>query len=184
MHVGQQMTVEDIAAQEGVSEQIVQRSIDCMKEYRFRHSNDMVALRVNEVVLSQLDGVASVFKKGLGAKKYVPIGGGEFKRVDDTAMQLKTVETLKSLHEVAQPKAPLVQNNTQFNNNVTHPAYQSGMSFEAKLRLARQRRGMSSDEDVVIDSAADVDEPQSVEDELADIGVDLNGDDEDGDEEE
>ena len=175
LYVGKQMTIEDIAGQENVSVPIVQRSIDTMKEYRYRHSNEMVALRVNEVVIEKLDSVGEVFDRGLNAKKMVPIGGGRHKAMPDVAMQLKTVETIKSLQEVAQPKAPLVQNNTQFNNNnVGNPGFQPGMSFESRLRLVREKRGLKNEDEEVILDAAEVNDDQSVEDELSDIGVDID----------
>jgi len=174
------MTIEDIAGQENVSPLVVQKSIDCMKEYRYRHSNEMVALRVNEIVIGKMAGVGEVFDRGLNAKKMVPIGGGRHKSMPDIAMQLKTVDTIKSLQEVAQPKVPLVQNNTQFNNNMNTPGYQPGMSFESRLRAIREKRGLKSEEDEVILDAAEVDDDQSAEEELSDIGIDLN--DEEGDE--
>jgi hypothetical protein len=175
------MTIEDISGQEGVAQSIVQQSIDRCKEYRYRCSNEMVALRVNEVVIEKLDGVGEVFDRGLTAKKFVPAGGGKFRNVPDIAMQLKTIETIKSLQEVAQPKAPLVQNNTQFNNNLNAPGYQPGMSFESRLRSIREKRGLKNEDEEVIVDAIDADTDQSVEDELADIGVDLEEGEEEGD---
>ena len=143
----------------------------------------MVHLKVNEKVLEALDGVGKVFRTGLSAKKHLPIGGGKFKAVDDVALQLKTVETIKSLHEVTQPKAPLVQNNTQFNSNFSNQnASHPGTSFESRLRKIREQRGLSNDEGVRVGYAEDPSEDQSVEDELSDIGIDLEDDDtEEGD---
>lgn len=183
MFAGKNMTIEDIAARENVSVQRVQESIDCVKEYSFRHSNDMVALRVNELFIQKIDRVAKVFDRGLMAKKRVPAGKGKYVTVADVGMQLKTVETIKSMQEIAQPKAPLVQNNTQFNNNLNPSGYQPGMSFEARLRQVRERRGLKNEEEAVILDAAEVDGESTLEEELEGIGVDLDDGDEESDEE-
>lgn len=157
-------------------------SIDVCREYRYQNSNENVALAINEQVLSLIPQVGQVFADGLGAVKYLPQRNGRFKKVDDHAIRLKTIETMKSLQEVAQPKAPLVQNNTQFNNNVQGggAAFAPGMSFEARLRKMREAKGLSNDDSIagVSENAADADQDQSVEDELSDIGVDLDDDEE------
>lgn len=175
MHIGLSMTVEEIANQEDCNPVIVQRSIDCCKEYRYRCSNEMVALRVNEVVLGQLAGVGTVFGQGLKAKKLVPAGHGEYKSVADIAMRLKTVETMKSLQEISQPRAPVIQNNAQFNNNFPGGGSSApGMSFEARLRIARERRGMVNDEAANVIDAEEADIDQTLDEEMEDMGIDLN----------
>jgi hypothetical protein len=181
MHTGKGLTIDDIAEQENVSPVTVQDSIDIMREYRFRNSNDNVALAINETVLSHITGISRTFKRGLAAIKYIPGGvtrGGKTKyvKVDDTAMQLKTVASIRGLQEIAQPKAPLIQNNTQFNNNPGGPGmgFAPGMSFESRLRKIREQRGLTNDEETGVESAADADVDQTLQDELADQGIEID----------
>ena len=182
LHVGKGLEIEDIAEREGVAPAKIQDSIDVCKEYRFQNSNESVALAINEQVLKLIPEIGEVFAGGLTAVKHLPQRNGRYKKVEDHAIRLKTVETIKSLQEVAQPKAPLVQNNTQFNNNTGGggPMYAPGMSFEARLRKLREQRGLSNGDSIVgaSENAADADEDQSVADELNDIGVDLEDDEE------
>lgn len=188
--VGKGMPVEEVAKIEGVLPITVQNSIDLMKEWRHRNSNENVALKVNELFISHLDGVSKVFKTGLGAKKQIQIGRTKagitkFKDVPDVAMQLKTVETIKSLQELAQPKVPLVQTNQQFNTNVGggngNGEYHSGMSFESRIRMLREKRGMKNEEELEELEEADILGETSVEDELSDIGINLDEGDEESD---
>ena len=173
MFAGKNMTIEDIAEREHVTVLRVQESIDRMKEYSFRHSNEVVALRVNELFIQKIEKMGKVFDRGLMAKKSIRVGRDKFKDVPDVAMQLKAVETIKSMQEIAQPKAPLVQNNTQFNNNLNSPGYQPGMSFESRLRIAREKRGMKNEEADEIIDAVEVDDGPTLEEEFEGIGVDL-----------
>jgi hypothetical protein len=47
------------------------------------------------------------------------------------------------------------------------------MSFESRLRSIREKRGLKNEDEEVIVDAIDADTDQSVEEELSDIGVDL-----------
>ena len=162
--------------------EFIQRSLDIVREYRYRFSNEQVALAINERVIETMPRIGEVFSEGLAAKKFLPTRNGRYKEVPDVAMRLKTVETIKSLQDVAQPRGPLIQNNTQFNqNNVNAPGYQPGMSFEARLRAVRERRGLKNEEDVVILDAAEVDDDQTLSEEMEGLGIDMDEEEEDED---
>ena len=178
------LTVEEIAVRENVKADKIQDSIDRCREYRNRFTNEMVALKVNEVTLKALEGIPGVFKRGMEAKKEIFAGNtkdgkAKFKVVPDVAMQLKTVETLGKMHDMAQPRVPLVQNNTQFNNTVGGNQHlRGGTSFESRLRQIRAARGMTNHEETIIENAAEADEDQTLAEELAEqVGIDIDEDD-------
>lgn len=140
---------EEIAIAEGVAPETVERSLILMRAYRYRNSNDVVQLRLNETVLAQMPAVGRTLTAGLKAKKIIPLGMGKSKTVPDHAIQLKTVETIKGLHELAQPKVPLVQNNTQLNfpgQGQSGGQVAAGLSFESRVRMLRERRGLTNGE--------------------------------------
>jgi len=176
LHVAKGLTIEEIADRESVGVARVQDSIDRCKEYRYRFSNENVALRVNEIVIGQMESINTVFSEGLKAKKYLPLPKGRYKTVPDHQSRLDTVKTIKSLQEVAQPKVPLVQNNTQFNNNTGGMGFAPGMSFESRLRLVRQKKGLSNLEDEVIEDAELADTDQTLDEELEEQGISLEDD--------
>lgn len=175
-------SIEEIAARNNTSVAVIQESINEIERYHLRYSNQAIAIEVNRQVLESLPKVATVWDGGLKAKKIVPVGGGKTRTVDDHATRLKTAESIKSFAELAQPKGPGFQLNQQFNNGGSqNPSYQAGMSFESRLRAIRERRGLTNGEDQEQIIDAEVDEEQSLEDELADQGIDLADADEDGD---
>lgn len=139
---------EEIAMAEGVAPETVERSLTLMRAYRYRNSNDVVQLRLNETVLAQMPAVGRTLTAGLKAKKIIPLGMGKSKTVPDHAIQLKTVETIKGLHELAQPKVPLVQQNTQMNfgGQPSPGQVAAGLSFESRVRMLRERRGLTNGE--------------------------------------
>lgn len=164
------MSAEDIAARTNTTVAAVEKSIAAVEEYQAAQSNEMVDLAVNAVVLDAIPKVAKVFTGGMEAKKLDQAGN----KVPDHMIRLKTVETMKNFAELARPRVPGVQVNTQVNN---HPGDGSGgpggSSFEARLRRIREQKGLDNGEGVDYEDAEVVNEEQSVEDELADIGLDI-----------
>lgn len=138
----------------------------------------MVVMKANEAVLESMNKVPKVFARGLEAKKRDKTG----RQVHDVATQLRTVDTMRSFAEMGQPRAPVVQQNQQFNYNGGRAGFAPGMSFESRLRTIRERRGLSNgdEEDTVLEGEV-VDEVQSLEEELEGIGIDLDDADEDSD---
>jgi hypothetical protein len=143
-------------------------------EYSLLHSAEMAVIQANSMVIDSMSGVKKVIDRGLLAKKRDRDG----KLVHDISLQLKTVETLRGFAEMGQPKTPAFQLNQQFNSGGTQqPAIQGGGSFEARLRLIREQKGLENGDMVDARDAEYVDDEQTVEDELSDIGVDIDEDD-------
>lgn len=166
---------EEIGARTGCGVKAVNNSISVVEEYRELTSNDMVDMKIGEVVMKAMDDVPAVFRRGLTAKRVVRHPGtGRAKTEHDVGMQLKTVETIKSFQELARPRTPGVMLNQQFNNGASpdHPQG-SGMSFESRLRAIREKRGMLNEENVIEVTAEEADSEMSLEEELAEQDIDI-----------
>lgn len=169
---------DNIAVQQGRSVVQVNESMMRMEAYRASVSNEEVDMKVNEVILRHIEGVGKVIGGAMKAKTTRTVVVKDKLRKfsePDHATQLKAVDTFKNLMEATRPKTPLVTNtnNTQINNGRPVDGNGRPMSFEERLRFAKKARG---DEDTGI-IEAEYEEPQSVEDELSDIGIDIEDDD-------
>lgn len=158
---------------------VVQESLNYVEEYKLYNSNDLVDIKINEVILDSIGETGRVFKRGMRAKRR----DGKGRLVDDHATQLKAVDTMKNFAELARPKVPAVQVNTQFNNagGGGQPGVPQAGSFESWLRNRRAEQGLDNGEDYIEGEGA-LNKVQSAEDELADIGLDIE-DEEEGEEE-
>lgn len=173
--VGSGKSIDQVALEDNVSPDAVQYSLDRVNMWKARHSNEMVALKINEATMNQMGGVEQAFATGLKAKKIERLGGGKTRMVEDVGMQMKTVDTMRGLLELTQPRAPLIQNNTQVNRyGAGAPgSYTSGMSFESRIREARERRGLKNEDEEMIEAEYQ-DTEKDLSEELGDIGIDLN----------
>ena len=171
-----------IALEQGCKVQEVHASVQRVIAYQAEVSNEAVDMKVNEVVLRSLDRAGRVLESAMDAKnvKRVVVGNKVKKYAEpDHATRLKAVETMKNLMESSRPKTPLISNtnNTQINN--TRPTDSDGrpLSFEERIRRLREKNG----EPETIE--AEVVEPGTVQDELNEIGIDVEADDGDSEEE-
>ena len=179
LHVAQGLSIEEISGMEKASVLAVSQSLQNVAEYKYSYSADMLDLKMTEVAMSQMEGVSEVFKNGLKAEKilFVDKETGDTKTAPDTAMQLKTVEAIRSFAETAKPKAPAVQLNQQFNNGqMGGPGGGPGMSFEAILRKKREQAGLKNEQDM---ETIDAEMEEEEDDEFADFGGDIDDEDED-----
>jgi hypothetical protein len=158
----------------------VQESLATVDEYRSYVSSDVVEMKVNEIALDLLEDSRDVLRGALKADKVIHVfKNGKVKKEADHLMRLKAHDRVRLLLETTRPKVPGIQLNQQINNNQNgdHVA-PDGMSFEARLRRIREKRGLKDEADI-IEMEVDDNEEQSVEDELGDIGIDLDEGDED-----
>jgi len=151
-----------------------------------------VDLAVNDMLIGSVGDVGKALKAALSAtvKHAVPNGrkkNGEtrYKTVTrpDHETRLTAISRFETLTGASRPKASgvAVNVNTQV-NNPTNPGYViPGGSFEQRVRALKAARGEEVEEGVV---DAEELEAQSVQDELRDIGIDLDEEDDDGDDEE
>lgn len=162
-----------------------------MEEYMASVSNEEVDFAINQVVLQQITGVGKVIQKAMGAERRIERKVGKKKngedkyrvvKLPDHDTRLKAVETLKTFADLTRPKGGgiTLNANTQVNNGMASSSGEviRGRSFEDIVR--RKRHADKPEEDDIID--AEEGEVQSVEDELADIGIDLEDEDDEGDE--
>lgn len=181
---GQGMSVTDIAAREGgTNPEIVQASIDYIKEYQFRNQIGILNAKTVQVAMERLDDTSVAIKGALKAKKVVHVDRetGKVTQVEDHAMRLKAVAENRALIETMQPRTPGVMVNQQFNTAVAG-GYGSGggMSFESVLRRKRELKGLANEQDVET-----VDAELSHEEQIAKEFEDFGGDEDDeGDEDE
>lgn len=179
------MSTAEIATRTGVSPQIAQASIDRVKEYRGFYSNDLLQSRLIEVAMDQLGNVGKVWNRGMKATKR---DNKSQRMVADVLVQLKTVDSVRSFVETVQPKGPGIQLNQQFNNGGGGNGHGTGtgMSFEARLREQRAKRGLTNTEGVTDRTTDDASDGQTLEEELEGIGVDLDDaeDEDEGDDDE
>lgn len=146
-------------------------------------SNDEVDMAINQLVLKSIDATGRVFSDAMKAKIVVHTrskGGRNYKTdTPDHATRLRAVDSIKGLMEVVRPKGPgiAIQNNNQFGGSgaVAPVDGARGMSFEDRIRRRRQQRAEDGNAE-----EAEVLEVQSVEEELSEIGIDLeDGEDDD-----
>lgn len=176
---------EEIAIKTGGSLVQVQASLERYELARMEASNDEVDMAINDLVLKSLDATGKVFSDAMKAKVvvYTRSKGGRNYKTDspDHATRLRAVDSIKGLMEVVRPKGPgiAIQNNNQFGGGGAAAPVDGarGMSFEDRIRRRRQQR---AEEGTV--EEAEVLEVQSVEEELSEIGIDIeDGEDDDDD---
>lgn len=165
---------------------------DSLERYdlaRAEASNEEVDMAINQVILKNVERMGEVIGDAMKAKVVDRVSIGTTKKGliryrktfrPDHAMQLKAVETAKSLMESVRPKGPgiAIQNNNQFGGGTPSPGFEGGrtISFEDRIRRRKQRH--IEEGDIV---EAEMSEEKSVADELNDIGIDIEEDDDDDD---
>lgn len=190
-------SLDEIAAQTNCSVIQVSESFARMEEYMASVSNEEVDFAINQVVLQQITGVGKVIQKAMGAERRREVKIGKKKNGDDKFRvikiadhdtRLKAVETLKTFADLTRPKGGgiTLNANTQVNNGMGASTGDviRGRSFEDIVRKKRLADNPDEEGEIVLD--AEEGEIQSVEDELSDIGIDLDDEDdedEEGDEE-
>jgi hypothetical protein len=105
-------------------------------------------------------------------------------RVIDHHTRIKTLDSFKSLLEAVRPKGVGVQVNTQINNPANQPAaVPRGFDFESRLRMIRKEKGLTDDEGMIDGEFDEVDDQESLANEMAEIGIELPDEDEDDEDE-
>lgn len=176
------VSVEEIATQTGCNLVQVQDSLQRYEMARAEVSNEEVDMAINQTVLKSMAATEKVFSEALRAKHVNITFDKNNKKIKETrpdhATRLKAVDTIKNLMDSVRPKGGgiIVNANTQVNNGGGQSGYEGGrgLSFEDRIRRRRKQR---EDEGEILE--AEISEVQSVEDELADIGIDLDDEDDD-----
>lgn len=184
LYEGQGMSVIDIAAREGNTKpEIVQASIDYIKEYQFRNHIGMLNAKTVQVAMERLDDVSTTLKGALKADKVVHVDRetGELKKAPDWGTRLKAAAENRAMIETMQPRTPGVMVNQQFNTAVAGYSGGGGMSFESVLRRKREMKGLANEQEVdTVD--AELTHEEQIADEFKDFGGDEDDDGEEAEE--
>lgn len=186
LYEGQGMSVNDIAAREGGAKpEVVQASIDYIKEYQFRNQIGILNAKTVQVAMERLDDTNVAIEGALKAKKVVHVDRetGKVTQVEDHAMRLKAAAENRALIETMQPRTPGVMVNQQFNSSMAVNGYGGGggMSFESVLRRKRELKGMVNEQVETVE--AELSHEEQVAKEFEDFGGDEEEDEEDENEE-
>lgn len=171
----------------------VGKAIQRMNDHKVLHSEEAVNLAINEMVLKRVENVDKVIMSAMGAKV---VGSEKRGRVGkerwtvtsrpDHATQLKAVDTIKSFIETIRPKGGGVNIALQQNNNAGESAGISpakSFDFEARLRTIRERKGLASESSEFVDAEYEDGSTDELADELAEIGIELDEEEGEGDDE-
>lgn len=153
---------EAIAAMQGVGIGAVKSSIDLVEQHRALVDDDMVNMRINEAVLNLMDKNEKVLSDAMSATREIPAGrSGKTKKVPDFKTRLEAIAAQRSLIETTRPKGAGLVLNQQFNNGASGAAGGgASRSFEDRLRLAREKTGLSNEAMVQEAEFEDVDESE------------------------
>lgn len=147
---------------QGVSIGTVKASIELVEEHRALVSDEMVNMRIAEAVLGLMDSNEKVLREAMKATRDVPVGrSGKVKKVPDHKTRLAALEAQRSLIETTRPKGAGLVLNQQFNNGATTPGMDGARrSFEDRLRMAREKQGLSNEAAVRDAEFEEVDESE------------------------
>lgn len=187
----ERLSYDDIAARQGMSLLAVGQAIQRMNDHKALHSDEAVNLAINELVLKRVENVDKVILGAMGAKIVSSErrgSKGKEKWVKTTrpdhATQLKAVDTIKGFIETIRPKAGGVNIAVQQNNAASEgggSAPVKSYDFEARLRTIRERKGLENEPSEFVDAEYEDGVPDELADELAEIGIELDDDEEDED---
>lgn len=181
-------TDDHLATRFGVTIDKVRLAIDRWELHRSSFANEEIDMAINQMAVSILPKVQKVLEQGLTAMKTETVHRGKkviSTRVIDHHTRIKTLDSFKGLIESVRPKGVGVQVNTQINNpGKEQPVTPRGFDFESRLRMIRQEKGLTNDEGTQEGDYEDVDDRESLANEMAEIGIELPPeDDEEGDDE-
>ena len=159
------ISVEELATRENVRVGTIDKSIDKMRTFAARVSQESTEMATRELYLNQLPNATHVFEEALLATKLesyaiVNPDTGETevreREVADHVTRLKAMEQLKGLLASIQPKQPMVavDARTQINNG-----QQSGQSHQGALSAESIIRQIRADKNLALGSGAPTSTP-------------------------
>lgn len=172
-------TAEQLAARENVKETVIKDSIMRYQLYRDSLNIDAQDLSIAEMTSRLMPGAEKVLAGAMKAERVMIVtkgGKSTTKKVVDHDTRIKAVETVKSFMETVRPKGGGININTQVNNGNQGggaPAATRGFDFESRLRNIREAKGLGNDE-IIIDADVEESEDGGLAAELAQIGVEID----------
>ena len=156
--------IDEIAKRHGVKIEAIQKSIDRMEAYKAQTSNEIVDMRRNEMTLNLVDKTEQSLSRALGAQVIVrrPSVKNPDKMVivskdPDFKTQAEAANTVKELLMATIPKGGGVNIALQQNQGLQAES-KTHRNFEERLRLQREKRGLSNGMEVQDAEYEDVDE--------------------------
>ncbi len=178
---------DQLATTFNVSIESVRKATDRWELHRCSFANDEIDMSINQMAAALLPKAQKVLADGMSAMKTETTHRGKkviSTRVIDHHTRIKTLDSFKSLLEAVRPKGVGVQVNTQINNPANQPApVPKGYDFESRLRMIRQEKGLTNDEGTLDGEFDEVDPDESLANEMAEIGIELPDEDDDGEDE-
>jgi transposase len=144
---------EDIASRLRITTLAVQKSLNRWAQKQLQGSTELVQHRVNEMALANLELVNQLIRDGLTATKSVcDENGVEISREPDFAMRKSMAALLKDWTMAMIPKTPLISQQINQNNQQNNFNSVKGHNMEGRLRMIREKNGLKSDDDDVVDA--------------------------------
>jgi hypothetical protein len=177
----------ELATRFGIGVDKVRLAIDRWDLYRASFANEEIDLSINQMATALLPKAQKVLEDGMKATKteerYSKGKRVITRMVADHATRIKTLDSFKNLLEAVRPKGVGVQVNTQINNPAKDqaPAVPKGFDFESRLRMIRAEKGLSNDDAIEDADFEDDDGTNALSDELAEIGIEIPEEEDEGD---
>ena len=158
------IAIEEIAKRHNISVVAVQKSIDRMESYNAQTSNELVDMRMNEIVLNQADRMDKALAAALTSEIVLrrpnaknPNKSVIVSRDPDHKTRLEAHRELRQLAERTIPKGGGVNIAVQQNTGIVADSARR-LTFEERLRQIRQDHGMRNDANVADAEYTEVDE--------------------------
>lgn len=166
---------EEIAQRHNMKVEAVKSAIDRFEIYRSLTSNEEIDMRLNAVVLNQINRGEKALQEALTAKVVVRKTDSEGRTVVDYSepdhkTRLEAFKEIRGMADRNIPKGGNVQVNVQQNAG-EGASVERGRGFEEMVRAARERKGLTNGENIEeaeyedIDESADEDDEEELEEE-------------------
>lgn len=175
-------TTEQLASRENVKETVIKDSIARYQLYRDSLAIDEQDLHIAEMTQRLMPGAEKVLAGAMQAKRTI-YTGKRARQVVDHDTRIKAVDTWKTIMEMSRPKGGGISINTQVNNGQQGggaPTASRGFDFEARLRDIRERRGLVSDSEKMLEAEFEDVDPNDEFDEEIDSEDDDSEEDSEG----
>lgn len=133
-----------VAKSEHISVETAKRSIRHVEIYRKKNERVEFDLAIRDLVISVVPQAKETLSGLLAATELVEVtdnktGKKRVQKMEDKTTRLEALRVVKELVAVQQPKAPLVEQNIQQNQNTQVAAIGNGETFEERMRRLREK---------------------------------------------
>jgi len=167
-------TLEEIAAQDGVSTGAIERSIRAVQIWRNSQSLEFANEAITTVVIQRARDVDSTLERSLKAETVMVDDAGNEIVVPDIQTQLKAVDAFTKLAETVQPKQTKIGGTNVQVGVVTNPQMQAGAAMHTRgyEEVLRNLRGKIEEHNQLPRVAGTVIEAEEEADEEVQVSAD------------